>query len=56
MSWTVAGAVDYKGFPANKSRSGGWEAAALILGNICICMLLFPGLLNFFHHHCSSSC
>lgn len=32
MSWTVAGAVDYKGFPANKSRTGGWEAAALILG------------------------
>lgn len=32
MSWTVADAVDYKGFPADKSRTGGWVAAALILG------------------------
>ncbi|KAB2618643.1 protein NRT1/ PTR FAMILY 6.2-like [Pyrus ussuriensis x Pyrus communis] len=36
MGWTVAGAVDYKGFPANNSRTGGWVAAALILGiEIC---------------------
>ncbi|KAK9947578.1 hypothetical protein M0R45_003195 [Rubus argutus] len=36
MSWTVADAVDYKGFPADKSRTGGWVAAALILGiEIC---------------------
>lgn len=34
MSWTVADAVDYKGFPADKSRTGGWVAAALILGII----------------------
>ncbi|CAJ1944512.1 unnamed protein product [Sphenostylis stenocarpa] len=32
MSWTVAGAVDYKGFPADRSKTGGWVPAALILG------------------------
>ncbi|KAJ3671211.1 hypothetical protein LUZ60_008637 [Juncus effusus] len=32
MSWTVADAVDYKGFPADKSKTGGWVTAALILG------------------------
>nr|GMD81585.1 protein NRT1/ PTR FAMILY 6.2-like [Ipomoea batatas] len=32
MSWTVADAVDYKGFPADKSKTGGWVPAALILG------------------------
>ncbi|KAK1259760.1 Nitrate transporter 1.4 [Acorus gramineus] len=32
MSWaTVADAVDYKGFPADKSKTGGWVSAALIL-------------------------
>ncbi|CAL1414571.1 unnamed protein product [Linum trigynum] len=36
MSWTVADAVDYKGFPADKSKTGGWVPAALILGiEIC---------------------
>ncbi|XP_050366913.1 protein NRT1/ PTR FAMILY 6.2-like [Argentina anserina] len=36
MSWTVADAVDYKEFPADKSRTGGWVTAALILGiEIC---------------------
>ncbi|OMP07229.1 Proton-dependent oligopeptide transporter family [Corchorus olitorius] len=36
MSWTVADAVDYKGFPADKSKTGGWIPAALILGiEIC---------------------
>ncbi|KAL6221234.1 hypothetical protein ACLB2K_008986 [Fragaria x ananassa] len=36
MSWTAADAVDYKGFPADKSRTGGWVSAALILGiEIC---------------------
>ncbi|XP_062078033.1 protein NRT1/ PTR FAMILY 6.2 [Humulus lupulus] len=32
MSWTSSDAVDYKGFPANKSKTGGWLPAALILG------------------------
>ncbi|XP_068647639.1 protein NRT1/ PTR FAMILY 6.2-like [Aristolochia californica] len=31
MSWSVADTVDYKGYPADKSRTGGWVAAALIL-------------------------
>ncbi|KAH7546405.1 protein NRT1/ PTR FAMILY 6.2 [Ziziphus jujuba] len=36
MSWAVADAVDYKGFPADKSKTGGWIPAALILGiEIC---------------------
>ncbi|XP_072993455.1 protein NRT1/ PTR FAMILY 6.2 [Typha latifolia] len=36
MSWSVADAVDYKGFPADKSKTGGWVPAALILGiEIC---------------------
>ncbi|MED6120272.1 hypothetical protein PIB30_019422 [Stylosanthes scabra] len=32
MSWTVADAVDYKGYPADRSKTGGWVPAALILG------------------------
>ncbi|KAL4318571.1 hypothetical protein GQ457_18G003460 [Hibiscus cannabinus] len=32
MSWTVADAVDYKGFPADRSKTGGWVPAALVLG------------------------
>ncbi|XP_019229419.1 PREDICTED: protein NRT1/ PTR FAMILY 6.2 [Nicotiana attenuata] len=32
MSWTVSDAVDYKGSPADKSKTGGWVPAALILG------------------------
>ncbi|XP_010254380.1 PREDICTED: protein NRT1/ PTR FAMILY 6.2 isoform X2 [Nelumbo nucifera] len=36
MSLSVADAVDYKGFPADKSKTGGWVSAALILGiEIC---------------------
>ncbi|GMI84380.1 NRT1/ PTR family 6.2 [Hibiscus trionum] len=36
MSLTVADAVDYNGFPADKSRTGGWVPAALSLGiEIC---------------------
>ncbi|KAK5773130.1 Nitrate transporter 1.4 -like protein [Gossypium arboreum] len=36
MSLTVADAVDYKGHPADKSRTGGWVPAALSLGiEIC---------------------
>uniref|UniRef100_A0A1J3CK10 Protein NRT1/ PTR FAMILY 6.2 n=1 Tax=Noccaea caerulescens TaxID=107243 RepID=A0A1J3CK10_NOCCA len=31
-TWTVADAVDYKGQPADKSKTGGWITAALILG------------------------
>nr|GEX86722.1 protein NRT1/ PTR FAMILY 6.2-like [Tanacetum cinerariifolium] len=33
---TVSDAVDYKGFPADRSKTGGWVPAALILGiEIC---------------------
>lgn len=40
MSWAVADAVDYKGFPADKSKTGGWIPAALILGtSLCLCLL-----------------
>ncbi|KDP32393.1 hypothetical protein JCGZ_13318 [Jatropha curcas] len=36
MSWTVSDAVDYKGFPADRSKTGGWVPAALALGiEIC---------------------
>ncbi|KAG2718743.1 hypothetical protein I3760_03G234300 [Carya illinoinensis] len=31
MTWTVADAVDYYGFPADRSKTGGWVPAALIL-------------------------
>ncbi|GLT43674.1 hypothetical protein SLA2020_176100 [Shorea laevis] len=32
MSWSATDAVEYKGFPADKSRTGGWISAALSLG------------------------
>ncbi|KAF2310644.1 hypothetical protein GH714_016011 [Hevea brasiliensis] len=32
MSWTVADAVDYNGLPADRSKTGGWIPAALVLG------------------------
>lgn len=32
MSWTGADAVDYKGNPADRSKTGGWLPAALSLG------------------------
>lgn len=32
MSWAVADAVDYRGSPADKAKTGGWVPAALILG------------------------
>ncbi|GAV68339.1 PTR2 domain-containing protein [Cephalotus follicularis] len=36
MSCAVADAVDYKGFPADRTKTGGWVPAALILGiEIC---------------------
>ncbi|XP_076909663.1 protein NRT1/ PTR FAMILY 6.2-like [Bidens hawaiensis] len=36
VSPTVADAVDYKGFPAERAKTGGWVPAALILGiEIC---------------------
>ncbi|KAJ8569637.1 hypothetical protein K7X08_006214 [Anisodus acutangulus] len=31
MSWTVADAVNYKGLHADRSKTGGWVAAALVL-------------------------
>lgn len=40
MSWAIADAVDYKGFPADKSKTGGWIPAALILGTLS-CFLVF---------------
>ncbi|KAM3270349.1 protein NRT1/ PTR FAMILY 6.2 isoform X1 [Capsicum chacoense] len=30
--WTIADAVNYKGLPADRSKTGGWVPAALILG------------------------
>lgn len=32
MSCVVADAVDYRGLPADKSKTGGWVPAALALG------------------------
>lgn len=32
MSLTVADAVNYKGLPADRSKTGGWVPAALVLG------------------------
>lgn len=32
MSWAAADAVDYKGSPADPSKTGGWVPAALVLG------------------------
>lgn len=37
MSLIVADAVDYKGYPADKSKTGGWVPAALILGLFSSC-------------------
>lgn len=34
MSWSIVDTVDYKGFPADKSKTGGWISAAMILGNM----------------------
>lgn len=28
----VTGVVDYKGRPANRSRSGGWKSAFIVVG------------------------
>lgn len=42
LSWIVSDAVDYKGSPADRSKTGGWVPAALILG------LSFGSLLSFF--------
>ncbi|KAK4765624.1 hypothetical protein SAY86_026714 [Trapa natans] len=36
MSWVVVDAVDHKGLPADRAKTGGWVPAALILGiEIC---------------------
>ncbi|KAF8042747.1 hypothetical protein BT93_A1162 [Corymbia citriodora subsp. variegata] len=36
LSWSVSDAVDYKGLPADRSKTGGWVPAVLILGiEIC---------------------
>lgn len=41
MSLTVPDAVDYKGYPADRAKTGGWVPAALILGLfICLISLL----------------
>lgn len=47
MSWTVADAVDYNGLPADRSKTGGWVPAALVLG-------LFSGLIHNFNSFLSS--
>lgn len=39
MSLTVPDAVDYKGNPADRSKTGGWVPAALVLG-LFICLSL----------------
>ena len=39
MNLKVSDAVDYKGFPADKSNTGGWVPAALILGSYIIYIL-----------------
>lgn len=39
MSLIVADAVDYKGFPADRSKTGGWVPAALVLGLFIIHVL-----------------
>ncbi|KAM7276906.1 hypothetical protein ACFE04_018772 [Oxalis oulophora] len=50
MSWIVSDAVDYKGFPADKSKTGGWVPAALSLGTnlsasgIYVSQLVIPGI------------
>ncbi|TYH61324.1 hypothetical protein ES332_D07G044000v1 [Gossypium tomentosum] len=44
MSWTVADAVDYKGFPADRSKTGGWVPAALILGMLVASTSFYIGL------------
>ena len=38
-SLTVADAVDYNGFPADRSKTGGWVPAALILGKLIIFLI-----------------
>ncbi|KAF3576981.1 hypothetical protein DY000_02030555 [Brassica cretica] len=52
-SWTVADAVDYNGLPADKSKTGGWITAALILGSFS--SLLFSSLLLSSGHRAVSS-
>ena len=32
LNWIVDNAVDYKGCPADGSKTGGWVSASLILG------------------------
>lgn len=51
MSWTVADAVDYKGFPADRSKTGGWVPAALILGKFIPNLLHFSCILTYSNMH-----
>ena len=41
MSWAVADAFDYKGDPADRSKTGGWVPAALILGIYALASMIF---------------
>lgn len=41
MSYSAANALDYKGFPADKRKTGGWIASALILGMIHSLFMFF---------------
>lgn len=36
MSLIVADALDYKGNPADRTKTGGWIPAALILGTLLV--------------------
>lgn len=36
MSWIVSDALDYKGSSADRSKTGGWIPAALILGMLSL--------------------
>lgn len=53
MSLKVSDVVDYKGSPADKSKTGGWVPAALILG-LYICFDDMPSFTNFPAHKSSS--
>lgn len=49
MTWTIPDAVDYKGYPADSSKTGGWVPAALILGMfICLTTVVCDDLLEKF--------
>lgn len=40
MGLTVVDAVDYKGLPADRAKTGGWVPASLILGQFIFVLIL----------------